>query len=151
LRPSLLAAALAAAAACAPSPAPSRLAGLPRTAVMAGQRAVKLLAEMHGGRFRPEKALVAEYGKGRLTLYLARFSSATGAQAALERMLRGLAASPQFSSPAKQQDGRYLVVGPGGHHLFWRAGEAIYWVAGEPALVFDAAGELPAPPQGHWT
>lgn len=151
MRLSLLVSALLAVAACSPSPAPNQLAGLPRTAVVAGQKAVKLLSQMHDGRFRPEQALVAEYDEGRLTVYLARFASPSGAQQALERMLRGLTASRQFSPPGKLQDGRYLVVGPGGHHLFWRTGQAIYWVAGEPALVFQAAEELPAPKQGRWT
>ncbi len=139
-------------AACAQPPAPRTLAGLPRTQVLAGRRATELLRQMHGGRFQPPHAVVAEYGRGRLNLYLAVFPSAAEARAALRAMTEAMAKGSAFSPPRPQreQPQRFLTVGPGGHHLFWRADNKVYWLAGEPERVFAAAEELPQPAPGVW-
>jgi hypothetical protein len=135
---------------CTKPLAPRRLAHLPRTKLVTGAQAVALLAQMHQGRLQPPQAEVATYGGNRLTLYVARFASAHQAQQALERMLKGLDRSSQFSPPRLQgaDQQRYVTLGPGGHHLFWRSQLAIYWLAGEPAAVFAASEELPAPARG---
>ncbi len=137
-------------AACAQPAVPRRLAQLSRTKVVTGARAVALLAQLHGGRVRVPWAAVAEYGRGRLTLYLARFPSREEAHQALQRMVAGMAQNRQFSQPRWQsrETQRYLTVGPGGHHLFWRADTSIYWLAGQPEAVFAGAEELPPPPSG---
>lgn len=137
-------------AACAQPAVPRRLAQLPRTKLVTGARAVALLAQLHGGKVRVPWAAVAEYGRGRLALYLARYPSREEAHQALQRMVAGIAHSGQFSEPRWQsrETQRYLTVGPGGHHLFWRAETSIYWLAGVPEAVLAAAKELPPPPSG---
>lgn len=139
-------------AACGQPPVPRTLAGLPRSKVLAGRKAIELLRQMHQGRFQPPNAVVAEYGQGRLRLYLAFFPSPTDARAALQAMTEAMARSRSFSSPRPQRENpqRFLTVGPGGHHLFWRAANRVYWLAGEPERVFAAAQELPAPAPGVW-
>jgi hypothetical protein len=46
---------------------------------------------------------------------------------------------------------RWFSVGPSGHHAFWAAGSAVYWIEGEPGLVTRALDELPPPSGGSWT
>ncbi|MGC8916762.1 MAG: hypothetical protein ACP5NF_07275 [Thermoanaerobaculum sp.] len=137
-------------ATCAKPPAPSRLAGLARTRLVAGPRAVALLRDMHGGRFAPPQAVVAEYGGGQLTLYVAMFASGSEAERSLAAMRRALGRSGSFSEPRLlfQDPNRFLTVGPGGHHLFWRAENRVFWLAGNPDRVFAATSELPPPAPG---
>lgn len=136
--------------ACGQPLAPRRLADLLRTRVIAGRPAVQLLTDMHGGRFRPPNAVVAEYGRGRLTLYVAVFQGPTEAMASLREMVAALEKTDEFSPPRplREDPHRYLTVGPGGHHLFWRSEAKVYWLAGEPEAVFAAVSELPPPPRG---
>lgn len=139
-------------ASCGKPEVPHSLAGLTRSKVLVGQRAAELLRQMHQGRFQPPNAVVAEYGKGRLSLYLAFFPSPTEATAALQAMTKAMARNASFSPPRPQRENpqRFLTVGPGGHHLFWRAANKVYWLAGEPQRVFAAAEELPSPAPGVW-
>ncbi|MCS7181932.1 MAG: hypothetical protein NZ869_02325 [Thermoanaerobaculum sp.] len=136
--------------ACGQPPAPRSLAGLARTRVWAGRQAIALLEDLHGGRFRPPQAVVAEYGRGTMTLYVAIFASDGAASATLQRMVRVMEHSPEFTPPRPQREEpqRFLTVGPGGHHLFWRSGRKVYWLAGEPERVFIAIQELPPPAPG---
>ncbi|BCW92799.1 MAG: hypothetical protein KatS3mg007_0693 [Thermoanaerobaculum sp.] len=138
--------------ACGQPLVPRHLAGLSRSKLLTGRPAVELLRQLHQGRFQPPGAVVAEYGHGRLTLYLALFKSPAEAKAALEAMTEAMAHSRSFAPPRPQRDEpqRFLTVGPGGHHLFWRSENKVYWLAGDPERVFAAAGELPAPPPGVW-
>lgn len=139
-------------ATCGQPLVPRHLAGLSRGKVLTGKPAVELLRQMHQGRFQPPNAVVAEYGNGRLTLYLALFNSPAQAKAALEAMTEAMAHSRSFSPPRphRNEPQRFLTVGPGGHHLFWRSENKVYWLAGEPERVFAGAQELPAPPPGVW-
>lgn len=139
-------------AACGQPLVPRRLAGLARTKVIVGRQAVQLLGDMHGGRFQPPNAVVVEYGRGRLVLYLAIFPSSNEATASVQNMARALEKSGEFSSPRplREEPQRFLTVGPGGHHLFWRSGAKVYWVAGDPDSVFAASQELPPPAPGLW-
>ncbi|MGQ9752265.1 MAG: hypothetical protein ACUVRE_06465 [Thermoanaerobaculaceae bacterium] len=138
------------AGACAPPAVPARLAGLPRTKLIGGARAVHLMSTIHGGRFRPPRAVVAEYGSGKLLLYVATFHSPEEARQAVEKMLKTLGANREFSPPRALEPGvmRWLTVGPGGHHLFWRSARQVFWLAGEPEAVFSALEGLPSPPKG---
>lgn len=137
-------------AACGQPLLPRRLAGLARGKVITGRPAVQLLQDMHGGRVKPPHAAVAEYGGGRLTLYVAIFRSPAEAIGSLEDMTRAMEGSDEFSSPRplREEPQRFLTVGPGGHHLFWRSGARVFWLAGDPESVFAAASELPPPPRG---
>lgn len=136
--------------ACAPPEVPGKLAGLPRTKFLGGARAVHFMSTIHAGRFRPPRAAVAEYGSGKLLLYVATFHSQEEARQAMEKMLKTLGANREFSRPRALEPGvmRWLTVGPGGHHLFWRSTNQVFWLAGEPESVFSAVGELPSPPKG---
>lgn len=138
------------AGACAAPTVPGRLAGLPRTKLIGGTRAVQLMSTIHGGRFRPPRAVVAEYGSGKLLLYVAFFHSPEHARQALERMLIMLEKNLEFSPPRALEPGimRWLTVGPGGHHLFWRSASQVFWLAGEPEAVLSAFKRLPSPPKG---
>ncbi len=136
---------------CGQSPLPPRLADLPRARVLAGEQARRHLARLHGRDVAPADSLVAEYGQGRLRVYLSRYSDAVAAQRALERMLAGLrrGASP-FSRPAADPHarGRWTTVGLDAHHVLWAAGRTVFWLEGAPAMVFRAAEELPQPTGG---
>lgn len=143
--------ALVALVACGQAPLPPRLAGLPRARVLAGEAARRHLAQLHGRDVAPLDSLVAEYGRGRLRVYVSRYRDSFAAQRALERMLAGLrrGESP-FANPTPDPavPGRWATVGLGAHHLLWAAGRAVYWLEGDPEAVFKAAQQLPTPTVG---
>lgn len=136
--------------ACAPPEVPGKLAGLPRTKLIGGARAVNLMTAIHGGRFRPPRAVVAEYGSGKLLLYVAFFNSPEEAWQAVEKMLKTLGKDHDFSPPRALEPEvmRWLTVSSGAHHLFWRSARQVLWLAGEPEALFSALEQLPAPPKG---
>ena len=138
-------------AGCGQSPLPPRLADLPRARVLAGEPARRHLARLHGRDVAPPDSLVAEYGGGRLRVYLARYSDAVTAQRQLERMLAGLRRghSP-FTRPAPDPHarGRWTTVGLDAHHVLWATGRTVFWLEGEPTVVFRAADQLPPPNPG---
>jgi hypothetical protein len=137
------------AASCGAPPLPPRLAGLPRGRVISGREAVRLVAQLHGQRYTPPDALVAEYGRRReLKVWLARYPDFPSAYHDLERMVRALRLHPTpFLAPRqdRREANRWFTVGNGAHHLFWVSGTALYWLEGEPESVWAAAQELPPP------
>lgn len=138
-------------AGCGEAPLPPRLADLTRARVLAGEQARRHLARLHGRDVAPSASIVAEYGHGRLRVYLSRFSDAVTAQRELERMLAGLrrGRSP-FTTPAGDPTarGRWTSVGLDAHHVLWAAGRTVFWLEGDPAVVFRAADQLPQPTGG---
>lgn len=138
-------------AGCGQAPLPPRLADLPRARVLAGDQARRHLAQLHGRDVAPSDSIVAEYGGGGLRVYMSRYSDAVAAQRELERMLAGLrrGGSP-FSRPVADPvaRGRWTSVGLDAHHVLWASGRAVYWLEGNPAVVFRAAGQLPQPTGG---
>jgi hypothetical protein len=151
----ILAAAVLALAACAQPPLPSRLAGLPRTRLYTGQRAVRMLGEVHARRLAPKSAAVGVYGRrGELRVWLARFADGGEAQQVLRAMLERLdSGGTPFSPPRQQREwpNRFFSVGPGAHNVFWVADDAVYWLEGPPGIIDPALDGLPAPPSGTWT
>lgn len=149
------AAALVVLASCAQPPLPSRLAGLRRTRVVDGPRAVRMIVQMHASKTAPPMAAIAEYGRGgRLRVWLARYEDAGAAERILLRMVKRLsAAGAPFSTPRQTVEWphRWFSVGPDGHHVFWAAGSAVYWIEGDPGFVARALDELPPPSGGSWT
>jgi hypothetical protein len=143
------------AASCARPPLPSRLAGLPRTRLYTGLRAVRMLNELHTRPLAPHSAAVAVYGRGgELRVWLARFADGTEAQQVLHSMVGELQSdSSPFSPPRQQREhpNRFYTVGPGGHNVFWVAGDGVYWLEARPDLIDGALAGLPAPPAGSWT
>lgn len=138
-------------ASCGPSPLPPRLADLPRGRVLAGEQARRHLARLHSRDVAPADSLIAEYGDGRLRVYLSRYSDAVVAQRQLERMLAGLRRGDSpFTRPAPDPHarGRWTTVGLDAHHVLWAAGRTVFWLEGEPAAVFRAADQLPPPTPG---
>lgn len=149
----LLAAALAVAG-CGRPPLPTRLSGLPRVRLFTGERAVRMLGELHARRLAPSSAAVGVYGRrGELRVWVARFANGDDAQTVLRTMLGRLRAGESSFSPPKQQahrPNRYFSIGPGGHHVFWVAGDAVYWLEGRPDVIDAALDGLPGPPSGAW-
>ena len=139
---------------CARSPVPAWLGGLARGAVWQGERAARLVAELHGREVAPASSTVAEYGRrAELRLYLSRFPDGAAASRVLARMLARLGSGETpFMPPRELRDapGRWLTVGAGGHHALWAAGDTVYWITGEPLRLQQALAELPAPPGGVW-
>jgi len=141
-------------AACARTPLPARLGGLARGKVWQGERAARLVEELHGKAVAPESSAVAEYGRGReLRLYLSRFPDGARANRTLAAMLARLrSGETPFTPPRELRElpGRYFMLGPGGHHAVWAVGDSVYWLTGDPTRLRQAVGELPAPPTGAW-
>lgn len=137
--------------ACGEAPLPPRLAELPRGRVLAGDQARRHLAQLHGRDVAPADSLVAEYGRGQLKIYLSRYRDAVTARRELERMLAGLRRghSP-FTTPLPDptRRGRWTTVGLAAHHVLWSSGRAVYWLEGDPKVVFRAADQLPQPTVG---
>jgi hypothetical protein len=142
-------------AACGRAPLPARLGGLARTKVWQGERAARLVEELHGKAVAPVSSAVAEYGRaGELRLYLSSFPDGAEANRTLAAMLVRLESGETPFMPPRElrdQPGRWFTVGPGGHHALWAAGSSVYWLTGDPLHLQRAAAELPSPPTGAWT
>ena len=141
-------------AACARAPVPARLGGLARSRVWQGERAARLVEELHGRAVAPASSTVAEYGRGgELRLYLSSFPDGAEANRILAAMLTRLeSGDTPFTPPRelREQPGRWFTVGPGGHHALWAVGSSVYWLTGDPLRLQQATAELPAPPTGAW-
>ena len=141
-------------AGCARAPVPVRLGGLTRGKVVQGERAARLVEELHGRDVAPLTSTVAEYGRGaELRLYLSRFPDGAAANRVLAAMLARLESGETPFMPPRElrdQPGRWFTVGPGGHHALWAAGDSVYWLTGDPLHLQRAVAELPAPPTGAW-
>jgi hypothetical protein len=140
---------------CARSPAPARLGGLARGKVVQGERAARLVAQMHASDVAPVTSTVAEYGRGaQLTLYVSAFADGAEANRTLAAMLARLeSGATPFSPPRELREtpGHWFTLGPGGHHALWAADHSVYWLTGDPLRLRQAVGELPSPPTGTWT
>lgn len=130
---------------------PPRLAALPRTEWARGAKAAQGLAALHGRQVAPATSAFAEYGRGRLRLWLSIYPDDAQARRAVEAMLSGIAGGRTPFSPPRQErawGSRWFVFGPGGHNLIWANSHTVYWLQGEPDLLSRAIEELPAPPAG---
>jgi len=141
-------------AACGQAPLPPRLGGLRRSRVWTGERAARMISELHGKRVAPVNSTIAEYGKdGRLRVWLSRYPDPSHAQRAFAAMLARLGSGDAaFTKPRQEPDdpGRWFTVGPGGHHVLWASGASIYWVQADPGLLERALLELPGPSRSLW-
>jgi hypothetical protein len=142
-------------AACARPPLPVRLAGLHRTRVWTGERATRLIAQLHGSDVAPGDSIVADYGaRGELRVYLSHFPDDSEAVRVLGRMIGDMRAGGTRFTPPHQDagdSGRWLTFGPGGHQALWVSKGRLYWLQGSPEAVQQAAAELPPPAAGSWT
>jgi len=141
--------------ACTRPPLPIRLAGLHRTRVWSGERATRLIAEMHGRQVAPRTSMVADYGaRGELRAYVSLYRDDAEAFGVLGTMIGGMRSGHTPFTPPQQEaggSGRWLTFGPGGHHELWVSQGRLYWLQGLPDVVQQAAAELPAPVTGSWT
>lgn len=152
--PALVAVLALALAACARPALPIRLAGLHRAHVWSGERAARLMANMHGRDVAPRSSVVAEYGReGELRVFLSVYPKDEDAGRVLARMLEAMrSGGTPFTPPgAEDGSGRWATFGPGGHHILWVSHSRLYWLQGLPDAVEQAAAELPAPTPGVWT
>jgi len=130
---------------------PPRLAALPRTEWARGAKAAQGLAALHGRQVAPATSAFAEYGRGRLRLWLSIYPDDAQARRAVEAMLSGISTGGTPFSPPRQErawGSRWFIFGPGGHNLVWSNKDTVYWLQGEPDLLGRAIDELPAPPAG---
>jgi hypothetical protein len=143
------------AAACARAPLPVRLAGLHRTRVWTGERASRIITQLHGRQVAPRDSIVADYGaKGQLRVYLSYYPDDAEAVRVLGRMIGVMRSGTTPFTPPRQDTsgaGRWLTFGPGGHHELWVSQGRLYWLQGSPDAVQQAAAELPPPVAGSWT
>lgn len=151
----LLLLAVTALAACTRPGLPIRLAGLHRSRVWTGERAVRMIARMHGKQVAPTNSMVADYGaRGELRVYLSLYADNADAFRVLGRMIVGMrSGGTPFTSPQQESggSGRWLTFGPGGHNELWVSQGRLYWLQGSPGAVQQAAAELPPPVAGSWT
>ena len=142
-------------AACARPLLPVRLAGLHRTRVWSGERATRLIAQLHGRQVAPGASIVADYGaKGELRVYLSAYLDDAEAVRVLGTMIGAMRSGTTPFTPPRQDaggSGRWLTFGPGGHHELWVSQGRLYWLQGSPDAVKQAAAELPPPVAGSWT
>jgi hypothetical protein len=142
-------------AACGASPLPSRLAGLPRSHMVVGLQAARLLDRVHGRDVAPADTSVAEYGRGApLRVWMSRYSDGVTAQRILAEMLAGMRRDDSpFLRPSEDSTmpGRWTTADAAAHHVLWVTGRTLYWLEGRPELVFRAADELPPPSVGLLT
>jgi hypothetical protein len=140
---------------CARMPVPARLAGLARGSVLQGERAARLVGDLHGSDVAPVSSTVANYGRGpQLRLYLSSFSDGAEAKRVFAAMLARIGSGDTpFTPPRELREapGHWFTVGPGGHHALWTAGSSVYWLTGDPARLQRAVAELPSPSTGVWT
>lgn len=140
---------------CGVAPLPTRLGGLRRVRVWTGQRAARMVTQLHGRQVTAADSTIAQYGRtGELRVWLTRYPDGIKAAAGLKAMLAGLRSGrTPFARPQElpDQPGRWFTVGPGGHHALWVSGSVLYWVEGQPERVQRAVEELPAPSTGLWT
>ncbi len=152
---SVLALALWLACTCTRPLLPPRLAGLHRTRVWTGERAARLIAELHGKQVAPRSSLVADYGaRGELRVYVSLYQDDAEAFGVLGTMIGGMRSGRTPFSPPQQEtagSGRWLTFGPGGHNELWVSQGRLYWLQGLPDAVQQAAAELPPPVAGNWT
>ena len=150
-----LAGGLAVVAACARPLLPVRLAGLHRTRVWTGERATRIIAQLHGRQVAPGDSIVADYGaKGELRVYLSHYPDDAEAVRVLGTMIGAMRSGATPFTPPRQDtgdSGRWLTFGPGGHHELWVSQGRLYWLQGSPDAVQQAAAELPPPVAGSWT
>ncbi len=141
--------------ACSRGPLPSRLCGMARSKVWRGEPAARLVAGMHGKDVAPVSSTVADYGHaGQIRVYLSRFHDAGKARRALDAMLARLGAGDTPFTPPRElaeHPGKWVTVGPGGHHAVWVSGDSLYWVTADPDHIEEAMAELPAASTGIWT
>jgi len=151
----LLLLAVTALSACTRPALPVRLAGLHRNRVWTGQRALRMIAELHGRQVAPRDSIVADYGgKGELRVYMSNYSEDAAAQRVLAGMIGAMRSGGTPFTPPHQEEGdsgRWLTFGPGGHHELWVSQGRLYWLQGSPDAVRQAATELPPPASGSWT
>jgi hypothetical protein len=142
-------------AACARPLLPVRLAGLHRTRVWTGERATRLIAQLHGRQVTRGDSIVADYGaRGELRVYLSHFPDDAEAVRVLGSMIGAMRSGTTPFTPPHQDagdSGRWLTFGPGGHHELWVSQGRLYWLQGSPEAVQQAAAELPPPVAGSWT
>ena len=141
--------------ACAHPPLPNRLAGLHRTRVWTGERAARLIAELHGKQVAPRSSMVADYGaRGELRAHVSLYRDDAEAFGVLGKMIGGMRSGRTPFSPPQQESagaGRWLTFGPGGHNELWVSQGRLYWLQGLADAVQQAAAELPPPVAGNWT
>ena len=139
--------------ACSRIIVPPRLGGLQRTRVLTGRKAAALVARMHGREVAPADTTIAEYGRGgALRVWVSRYDDGATAQSEFRRMLQGMrSGTTPFSRPTedRQTPGRWSTVGNGEHHVLWVSDNILYWLEGDPRVVFQAAAELPLPTAGQ--
>jgi hypothetical protein len=141
--------------ACGQAPLPAHLGGLPRGRVWTGKNAARLVDRMHGRPVAPLDSTVAQYGRsGQLRVWLSRYADPAAANRALAAMVDRLSSGETPFLPPHEQagdPGRWYTIGPGGHHVLWVSGKTLYWLEGDPAVLFRALVELPEPRRGRWT
>lgn len=126
---------------------PAQLGGLPRTRLEQGEAAQQAIGHLHGKAVAPLESAVATYGEGgRVVLYASRYPDASAAARTLRTMLDRMAQggtpfSPPVADPARA--GRWLTVGPGGHHALWATGDLVCWLQGDPGTIDAARHEWP--------
>lgn len=144
LRAFALALLVAVTTACAP-PIAAELAGRPRTRLIEGPAAARIVARLHASDVAPADSAVAEYGGGELILFVSRYPDTEAAAGALEAMLAGLRSGRTpfvVPIPCPGRQGVWRTRGPGGDHAIWANGPVLFWLQGPGPAVEDGLREL---------
>ncbi len=127
---------------------PPTLGDLPLREVVRGEGALAEIERLHGEEFRLREALVARYGdpRGQAVLWVARTPVSLVAERMVEEMQRGIGAGgTPFTPLAPRAVGAWVLyeaLGPGGHHVYWAAGDRVYWLQADEAFFEPALEDL---------
>jgi hypothetical protein len=128
----------------APHLVPASLGALDRAWVITGDEAARQIASLHVGAVRVQDAEIAGYGPD-TTVWVATTRGAASARAMRAAMVRAIdRGDTPFTAPTRVAGlpGAYQTTGDGQTHVFFAAGDAVWWLASTPGSALDLARAL---------
>lgn len=127
---------------------PNNLGSLHLRNEIRGEKARKLINELHGKSVTPKDNLIALYGNndGGATAYLSVYDNRSQSEEIFQRMLRSIekGTSPFTNLKRFTLHGHDVsfCVGFGQAHYFFFVDESVYWLTADLAVAEEAASEL---------
>ncbi len=128
---------------------PSQLAGLKLVQALKGEKGIKAISRLHGGkRFPIKDGLLAIYrgGASEARLWVGEAGDENEAAALLNRMVSGIGrGGTPFTSPQKLEFGNKIIYssqGQGKNHYFYSIRNKVIWLEVEPGLAVGALHQV---------
>ncbi len=127
---------------------PRKLGTLQLTEEIRGDRASRIINQMHGKGVTPADNMIGMYTsrEGMATVYQSKYNSRKQSEETLRRMVRGIETgnTPFSDFKSMQIAGQdiFFCIGSGQAHYFFTADEFLYWLATDIHVAEDAAQEL---------